>query len=188
MARLTKDDWLIEGFRILSEFAQHKIKILYLCERLQVTRGSFYHHFKSISHYIEELMKKWKQKYTLDFIDQANKGKTPLERLQILNEMIFRNEQAIETAIRSWGFYHETVQTYLQQVDEIRIQYLQHTFIKAGLEEHKALMCAKLEYATFIGIQQMYPKKFDGEVRDLCDLYQELHWSKHLKRDMPNML
>lgn len=180
MARLSKNDWLKEGFKILKEFAQHKIRILYLCERLQVTRGSFYHHFKSINDYIEALMKKWEQEYTLEFIEEANKGNTPFDQLQILNAMIFQNEQTIEASIRSWGFYHEIVGHYLQRVDETRIHYLRDIFVNAGLEEEKALMCAKLEYASLIGIQQLYPKKFDDEVKALCDLYSELHWSKNL--------
>ena len=31
MARLSKEDWLEEGFRLLSEFAQDKLRIAYLC-------------------------------------------------------------------------------------------------------------------------------------------------------------
>lgn len=187
MARLTKEDWLLEGFKILAEFAQHKIRILYLCERLKVTRGSFYHHFTSINNYIEELMKKWEQEYTLQFIEEANQGENPIEQLQILNEQVFQNEQTIEASIRSWGFYHDIVGKYLKQVDDTRVNYLWEIFKKAGIKEKRAYMCAKLEYATLIGIQQLYPKKFDDEVRELSNFYSDIHWIQNLGFKMPKL-
>ncbi|MEL7340174.1 MAG: TetR/AcrR family transcriptional regulator, partial [Bacteroidota bacterium] len=101
MARLSKEDWLAEGFKVLSEFAQHKLRILYLCERLGVTRGSFYHHFESIEDYIEQLMQSWEQQNTLQLIELANTAEGPKERFQKLNEMVVSLDQSIETAIRS---------------------------------------------------------------------------------------
>ena len=56
MPKLSKEDWLEKGFEILSEFNQDKLRIQYLCDRLGVTKGSFYHHFQGIQGYISELL------------------------------------------------------------------------------------------------------------------------------------
>lgn len=171
MARLTKKDWLEEGINILSEFAQHKLRILYLCERLGVTRGSFYHHFKGIEEYISELLKSWEEENTLHFIKNANKGATAEEKMDLLNKQVMQTNQAVETAIRSWSFYHPSVQEHLARVDKIRITFLQGIFEEMGKDKVAALQHAKLDYALLIGIQQLYPNAGPEEMKNLFETY-----------------
>ena len=104
MARLSKEDWLEEGFKLLSEFAQNKLRIALLCDRLGVTRGSFYHHFESIENYVEALMQRWEKQNTLDAIEVAQAGNSPLERMDLLNQKVAQANQKVEAAIRSWSF------------------------------------------------------------------------------------
>lgn len=173
MARLSKQDWLKEGFKILAEFAQNKLRILYLCERLKVTRGSFYHHFKSIDVYIAELMKEWEQEHTLEFIRVSSKGGNPGERMALLNQKVLETDQSIEAAIRSWSFYNPQVKQHLVKVDQIRIAYLEGIFAEMGFDETTALAKAKLDYAILIGLQQLYPKTIAEEMEQLREVYME---------------
>ncbi|MEM9822338.1 MAG: TetR/AcrR family transcriptional regulator [Bacteroidota bacterium] len=173
MARLSKEDWLKEGFKILAEFAQNKLRILYLCERLKVTRGSFYHHFKSIDVYIAELMKAWEKENTLEFIRAASKGGSPQQRMALLNERVVAIDQSIEAAIRSWSFYNPQVKQHLEQVDQIRLTYLEGIFLEMGFEAEKALAKAKLEYAILVGLQQLYPNTIAYEMEQLYEVYME---------------
>lgn len=173
MARLSKQDWLNEGFKILAEFAQNKLRILYLCERLKVTRGSFYHHFKSIDVYIAELMKAWEKENTLEFIRASSKGGNPEERMALLNEKVVAADQSIEAAIRSWSFYNPLVKQHLEQVDQIRLTYLEGIFLEMGFDTQKALAKAKLDYAVLVGLQQLYPKTIAQEMEQLYEVYTE---------------
>lgn len=173
MARLSKEDWLKEGFKVLSEFAQHKLRILYLCERLGVTRGSFYHHFESIEDYIEQLMQSWEQQNTLQLIELANTGEGPKERFQKLNEMVISLDQSIETAIRSWSLYHPSVGKSLQKVDDLRLKYLEGLFAQLGLGTEEAQHRATLEYAILIGIQQLFPRYKEEQLAALFQVYQQ---------------
>ncbi len=157
MAKLTVADWLEEGFSILSEFAQNKLRILYLCERLKVTRGSFYHHFNSIEHYITELMNSWEKSCTLECIRHSNQAKSPEQRLELLLKRIMKANQSIEEAIRSWSFYHPIVKTHLKKVDEIRIAYLQGIFEEMGMGKELSEKRAQLDYALLVGLQQLFP-------------------------------
>lgn len=171
MARLNKSDWLEEGFKILQQFAQNKLRILYLCERLKVTRGSFYHHFSSIDNYISELIGKWEKENTLAFIKAANKAVSPMEKMMILTEKVRLADQSIEAAIRSWSFYNDTVKQHLDKVDEIRIGYLHSLFEQMGDSSDEALIKAKFDYATLIGIQQLYPNISPEEMARFYDLF-----------------
>ena len=128
MSRLNKKDWINEGFEILEEFAQNKLRILYLCDRLSVTKGSFYHHFKNIDDYISELMKTWEEENTLDFIKEASKGNTPEEKMERLNLQVIQATQAVETSIRSWSFYHPVVKEHLLRVDKTRLVFFARHF------------------------------------------------------------
>ncbi|MEZ5039613.1 MAG: TetR/AcrR family transcriptional regulator [Saprospiraceae bacterium] len=174
MARLSKEDWLAEGFKILSEFAQDKLRILYLCERLKVTRGSFYHHFTSIDNYVEALMEKWEQDNTRYFILKADQKESPDERMEVLNQLVLKGDQSIEAAIRSWGFYQPTVKGYLERVDQTRLAYLTDIFAGKGYDKKEAVIMAELEYAILIGAQQLFPGKFGRRVSDIYKKYGQL--------------
>ncbi|MFK7921247.1 MAG: TetR/AcrR family transcriptional regulator [Bacteroidia bacterium] len=173
MARLGKEDWLAEGFKVLAEFAQNKLRILYLCERLTVTRGSFYHHFSSIDDYIEQLMLSWEQSNTRQVIQLANKSGDAKERFNRLNELVSNIDQSVETAIRSWSHYHPIVQTYLQKVDKLRLHYLEDLFLNQGFPAEEAANLATLEYGILIGIQQLNPHINASNMDSLYGTYRK---------------
>ena len=174
MARLSKEDWLQEGFKILAEFAQDKLRMQYLCDRLQVTRGSFYHHFKGIEDYIGQLMNSWEQQNTLELIQGANKGGSPEERMEILTMLIGESNQVVEAAIRSWSFYHPIVQQHLKKVDEVRITYLTELFKEMGIDDERAGIKALLDYATLVGIQQLFPEVSKDELSRLWEVQRQI--------------
>lgn len=163
--RLTREHWLEEGLEILREFAQDKIRILYLCKRLGVTRGSFYHHFKSIDDYVSELLKKWEKENTLMLIQVANKAASAEEQMQVLSDMVASRDKMVEVAIRSWSNYNTTVKEYLSRVDQIRLSYLVNVLEKMGLDKTKAEQRAKLEYALVVGIQHLFPEMNQQEMQ-----------------------
>ena len=173
MARLTKEDWLAEGIKILSEFAQNKLRILYLCERLKVTRGSFYHHFESIDDYISSLMKKWEEENTLEFIRVSNQGDDPLKKMNILDNRIGNAQQTVEAAIRSWSFYNPLVKEHLDRVDQERLAYLEKLFIEMGYKKKIAVAKAKIEYGLLIGLQQLNPNVSKQEMQAIFEVYRK---------------
>jgi len=170
MSKLTKEAWLEEGLVILKEFAQNKIRILYLCERLKVTRGSFYHHFKSIDDYVEALLKKWEKDNTLELIRLANQASSVEEQVQTLGKMANSKNKTIEVAIRSWSHYHPIVKSYLEKVDQIRLSYLKDIFEKMGMSAEEAHKRAQLDYALLVGIQHLFPTMDSERIQELYTL------------------
>lgn len=174
MARLSKEDWLEEGFKILKEFAQNKLRILYLCQRLGVTRGSFYHHFTSIENYVASLMQRWEKENTRKWIQLANQKNEAQDKMNVLNALVLEQDHAIEAAIRSWGFYQPLVKEYLDRVDKMRLDYLEEIFKGKGYKDQEASLMAELEYALLIGVQHRYPGKFGKRVKALYMKYAQL--------------
>ncbi len=174
MARLSKEDWLQEGFKILTEFAQNKLRILYLCERLKVTRGSFYHHFTSIENYVEALVRQWELENTRQFIEEADQQGSAQGRMDVLNKLVLEKDQSIEAAIRSWSFYQPIVKQYLERVDKTRVAYLTDIMEGMGYARKEASIMAEMEYALLIGVQHLYPGKFGKRVRSIYMKYSQL--------------
>ena len=173
MKRQSKEDWLEEGFQILSEFNQDKLRIQYLCERLGVTKGSFYHHFQGMQGYISELLSEWKQRNTLKFIELANRQVGPQEKLESLNKQVITVNQAIETAIRSWSFYHPEVQRVVREVDTIRLEFLKQIYLSTGVGDREAYQLAQLEYSTLVGLQFLFPHIGSEELKELYTTYEK---------------
>lgn len=176
--RLSKENWLEEGFKLLSEFAQDKLRILYLCERLGVTRGSFYHHFSGIEDYVQQLMEQWEKENTLRLIKGSNEGATAEERGELLAQLVAERNQTVEAAIRSWSFYHPIVKKHLQKVDEIRLAFLKQLFEEIGVEGELAELRAQLDYATLIGIQQLFPNISKEQMQALWEVQRSISLKK----------
>ena len=174
MARLSREDWLEEGIKILSEFAQDKLRILYLCERLKVTRGSFYHHFESIDDYISSLMKKWEEENTLELIRVSDKGSDAVERMEILANKVGDAQQSVEASIRSWSFYNPLVKEHLNRVDQQRLAYLRGIFKGMGFDKKNAKAMAMIDYSLLIGLQQLNPNISKKEMEVIFNVYREM--------------
>lgn len=171
---LNKTKWLEEGIQILSESSQEKIRILVLCKRLGVTRGSFYHHFTSIEDYIRSLMEFWKNQNTKKVIENVNQKKDFSEKFQLLNYLTYELNSKVELAIRSWALYDSNVALVLKEVDHVRIQFLIDIYIGLGFKKRIAFARARLDYASFVGIQQLFLDLKKCEFNDIFNVYQNL--------------
>ena len=60
---LTGDDWVQAGFAVLAEDGPNALRIGRLCERLEVTKGSFYWHFTDMRAYRAALADAWANLY-----------------------------------------------------------------------------------------------------------------------------
>lgn len=171
---LSKKSWLGEGFALLAEFSQDKLTIQYLCDRLKVTRGSFYHHFSGIDNYLQELMEAWEEENTHMMVKEANMGGSAEESMELLAKAVSSKNQSIEAAIRSWSFYQPIVAKHLSKVDQLRLQYLKGLHMKMGRSDEEASLIADLDYGTLIGIQQLYPKIADEKMKALWHLQKKM--------------
>jgi len=151
-------DWLEFALDVLTKKGPDSLKIIPLCDLKGVTKGSFYHHFKNRTDFIDTLMEHWFQKMTLDFINQANTESTPLERLQKLDQVIASNSVGTEMHIRAWALKEASIATHLAKIDQQRQDYLAQCYTELGLAEGEAQDIALIAYANFLGMQQIYPR------------------------------
>ena len=64
MAQRSRRDWIEEGFRILASEGDAGLTVDALCERLDRSKGSFYHHFEGRPGYVEDVLAAWERQAT----------------------------------------------------------------------------------------------------------------------------
>ena len=151
-------DWLEFALDVLIKKGPDSLKITPLCNLKGVTKGSFYHHFKNRTAFIDTLMNHWYQRMTVDFIDQANSAASPMERLNKLDQVIAGQNIEAEMHIRAWALKEQSIATHLAKIDQQRQDYLASCYLELGLEEQAAQDIALMAYANFLGMQQIYPR------------------------------
>jgi AcrR family transcriptional regulator len=122
-----KSSWLKLGIQTLDQKGWKELKINDLCQQLQVTKGSFYHWFKSKQDYEWQVLEFWKQRFTTSFIEVAEKGKDSREKLSLLGRQVIDgaiNGNRLEFEINAWSFQDEKVKTFVTSVYEKRYNYL----------------------------------------------------------------
>ncbi|WP_372364430.1 TetR/AcrR family transcriptional regulator [Candidatus Uabimicrobium sp. HlEnr_7] len=154
----TKKHWLDAGLDILEQWGEKKLKIDFLCQQLNMTKGSFYHHFANRKEYIYELLEYWSKKYTTEIIETIAKIDEPTEKTYQLIKKVLVIPQNTEITIRIWALQNETVRQFQQQVDDVRIRffetYLQNTNDDILLNEKNA----QLIYTYYVGCQYLLPR------------------------------
>jgi AcrR family transcriptional regulator len=175
MKILTKEAWLIEGLHILGTDGFAKITIDNLCGRLHITKGSFYHHFKSTDGYISALMQYWLEKNTLNIISATEHAASASEKKRILYQHTFSVDHKAELSIRAWGHSHPAVKEYVKKVDNARLEFLTDIYQLMGHDQAKAADMAVLEYISLLGIQQLFPEISREDMERLQQLYNSEH-------------
>jgi AcrR family transcriptional regulator len=154
----SKIQWLNFALRQLVELGPESLKIASLCQALNVTKGSFYHHFNNRQDFMEALMEYWYKKMTLEFINQANTVDAPLERLEKLDHVIADNNMEAEIHIRAWALNESFIIKHLEKVDAQRQLFLKQCYIELGMSNELATDIAMINYAKFLGLLQLHPK------------------------------
>ncbi len=121
--RLTRDCWLQAGFNALDKQGYEAVSAQALARRLNVTRGSFYHHFASRQDFVDQLLGRWEAEYTVDVIGEAHGVADPLARLQRYIAVVAKLKPGREVAIRAWAGKDRRVRELLQRVDGLRLGF-----------------------------------------------------------------
>lgn len=167
MPPTSRTDWLDAGLRLMREegVGEDALTIDALCKRLGRTKGAFYHHFDDVNLYLDALLGHWATKQTSAPIAAAETGTSPRERRQKLEQSVRGLDMKLDRAVRAWALRDPRAQRVLSQVDARRIDYLAQLHAAAAVPKARARMLAQLEYAAFVGAQQIFPDLSTREVR-----------------------
>jgi AcrR family transcriptional regulator len=152
--RLTADDWVAAGFALLADSGPNALRIGRLCERLDVTKGSFYWHFTDMRAYRAALADAWGSLH-----DQRRRRfenmrtDDPRKRLAMMMQTLVRPDHwALERAMRVWALTDEAVLASVQRSDGRVLRAVRQAFADYGFDEGEADLRSAVLLAAGVGL------------------------------------
>ena len=167
VAEITKELWLKEGLKILDSTGRGSLKISTLCTNLDLTKGAFYHWFKSKADFDLSLLGYWRELFTNQFIENANIGQNSQEKLVRLVEMCIvnlKNGSRLEIELNMWAHQDKEIGKFVKEVSKERFQYL--IILLEDIYENKdeAKRHGLILYSLIIGVDLFYKKLTKSEM------------------------
>jgi AcrR family transcriptional regulator len=157
MERLTADDYFRVAVELLDEQGSESLTIAALCDRLRVTKGSFYHHFGSMNAFVGAFLGYWESKHNDQLIALSNAQPDPRLRVFTLVDIAVSLPQAAEAAIRAWGRSNVDVATVQARVDDARESHVFETLKALGLPPGRVRLFSRMSLDLLIGAQLRDP-------------------------------
>lgn len=151
--RVGVDDWIRAGYEILAEEGIKALKIDRLCERLGVTKGSFYWHFDGMPSYRSTLTAAWAELRDEDRRDFDEMGHlAPRDRLAaMMASLVSPRHWTLERAMREWARSDPAVAESVRESDRRVVAAVRHAFLDYGFDAEEADLRANAIFAAGIG-------------------------------------
>lgn len=180
MERLSAEDYYREAFDVLGESGSEALTIAALCERLQVTKGSFYHHFGGMPGFIQALLGFWESEHSDRLIAISKAQPDATLRIATLIDIAVALPHACEAAIRAWARSNIEVAEVTVRVDRRRERHITDALAALGLERPAARLLARMTMNVLIGAQQ---REQPVELKRLRQMFEELKKLVFLEAD-----
>lgn len=151
--RLTAADWVDAALALVTSKGVHGVKIASLCEELQVTKGSFYWHFKDLDALWEAMAVRWQEINRLRMAEVHGLTEMPVDaRLIALSMMLISDSHlSVEVAIREWARSNEQVAETVQSIDAEIFKIVNDTLLELTVDADQARLLAGLLVYAGIG-------------------------------------
>ncbi|MBV9561456.1 MAG: TetR/AcrR family transcriptional regulator [Bradyrhizobium sp.] len=152
--RLGRAEWIEAALGRLAQGGLDEVRVEVLAKELNVTKGSFYWHFRDRSDLLDQLLDSWRDGRLLSLSGQVgDNGEAPDVRLRrILDVYLDRANprgMAIEMAIRDWARRDLIARKRVREIDAERLRLVTGLFAQLGYETNDASTRA-LAYYSFI--------------------------------------
>ena len=156
MRKASRDTWIAGAFDALQTGGIDALRVESLAARLDMTKGSFYHHFENRRDLHLAMLDVWERKGTSLIIDEVDDtaGSDPTDRLLRLAHRTMASDpvsDSIENSIRAWARTDPVVAEVASRVDDRRIDYATSLLRAVGLPPALARRRAQLFYRVLIG-------------------------------------
>src|SRR5205807_2078163 len=132
--RLTADDWIEAGFAVLADSGPNALRIDRLCERLEVSKDSFYWHVTDLSAYRGALIEAWgslhdRSRRQFEHMPDVE----PRQRLTVMIQTwVAPQHWQLERAMRVWALTDDAVRASVQQSDGRVLSAIRQAFVDCG--------------------------------------------------------
>jgi AcrR family transcriptional regulator len=176
----TRSDWIQTGLAAVADNGPDGLRIDRLCRRLEVSKGSFHHHFAGSGDFKQALLAAY-EALVVEALHQAieqTAADNPKAALAGLTAAITGPESFyrpdLEVAMRAWAFADPEVRTVQERVDKRRLESLQGIWSRI-LDDPAAIQTAALvPYLVGIGASLVQPPTPPDQLRNVYELLLDL--------------
>ena len=168
--KLGVDDWVRTALEIMATDGIGGVKVPRLCERLGVTKGSFYWHFQDLDAFLGAIAAQW----------EAGEGTFSLPPWHdvslenLVGTFVDQRLSRLERAMRDWARTDQRAKSAIRVSDERTFALLVATFEALGFEHEAADVRAKVLFYAGVGFGDVGPIGERGgtarQVKALVDL------------------
>ena len=154
---LARKDWIDAAIEMMAEDNVEALRVDTLAERLGVTKGSFYWHFKGREDLLFAVLEAWRLRMTSEIRELiTDTSGTPWERIERLLRISTSARPEVpgspfEMTLRDWARRDPSVSEIVREVDRARAEFLQRLYRDAGLSDADAADYSELHIAFVIG-------------------------------------
>ena len=150
---LDRESWLAEALELLRERGIDSVKVEPLAQRLGVTKGSFYWHFKNRNDLLCSLPDFWIRRQTDPVVAAVEETEgSPIEKMRaILTFLAHEDPDRYDNAMRAWAQFDADVARSVSEVDDRRMATVRNLFEQSGLSRADAEFRARLWYFYDVG-------------------------------------
>ena len=176
--RLTKSEWLQHGLRTLASEGPGALKVGPMSEKLNVSRGSFYWHFRDIEDFRSQLLQRWQEVSTDQIIDELDSRPGDPGRLRNLMHRAFSTQRNLDRPVRLWAAQDKNVASIVAAVDARRIARVARLLVEAGVGGERAAHRATFLYWAFLGQSAVMDQRHASipaqGLTDIISLFEDL--------------
>jgi len=169
---LDRQAWIDTATAALAEGGHALLRVEFLAKRLEVTKGSFYWHFRDRRDLHDAVLAQWQEGRIRDIRKQTESA--PGAEMQQIRHVIdvyaaHRSKRgiAIELAVRDWARRDEVAAATVANVDATRLECARRLFLAAGLDAAEASARSALLYAYVFGISLLSPQSLGANPPEL---------------------
>ncbi len=178
---LTPDAWIKAGFRALTKGGHQAIRAEALARDLKASKGSFYWHFGDVASLQEQMLEQWKAEASEASIAAVeSRGGSGADKLRFLVEIVTGDANEpyggllVEAAIRDWARYNELAAAMVNEVNILRIEYLETLFRECGADPTVSRTNSIILYSALIGMEALAHAGLADLRKDLRSLLETL--------------
>jgi AcrR family transcriptional regulator len=154
---LGRKDWIDAAIAMLAEDNVEALRVDTLAEKLGVTKGSFYWHFKGREDLLSAVLDEWRLRMTSQIQSLIlDRSGTPWERVERLLRIAISARPDVpggpfETTLRDWARRDSKVASVVREVDAERVRFLHQLYREAGLGGSDVEYFSEMHMAFVIG-------------------------------------
>ena len=172
--RKGRQDWYRVGLETLAAAGTPGLTIERMTKVLGVTKGSFYHHFKNVQDFREQLITHWAGQYLNNSADLPQDADELLSLLDTIMLEAFGPITEPELAIRIWAHQDRFVRSQVTKVDAARREFILTVFRSLTDDEKQAQVMADMLVAISIGSLTCLPRIPAERVIEMYQAFKSL--------------